>query len=209
VTAATVPGTAFPSTPRLSDTDQDGLSDGDEVNAHATDPLAPDSDGDELLDGEGVFLYGTDPLMADTDGGGRSDGEEVLSPPVRWAQQGAGRLKLHSVPADNEQMVLQSQSGTVGEGAIADWQTYDDDHDPPSDKDSEAVIEFDDGTKVTIEKDRTRVASQTVHVDAETVTLGGEGGPQVARVGDMVQVSEGSSIGLWPIVTGSSIVSAT
>ena len=36
--------------------------------------------------------------------GKTSDGQEILSPPVRWAQQGAGRLKLHSVPNDNEQM---------------------------------------------------------------------------------------------------------
>lgn len=141
--------------------------------------------------------------------GKAADGSEILSPPVKWAQQGAGRLKIHSVPADNEQMVLKSQSGTVGEGSMADWATYDKDHGSPSDKDSEAVIEFDDGTKISIEKERARVAAKSVHVDAETVTLGGEGGKQVARVGDRVAVREGSSQGLWPIVEGSLDVSAT
>ena len=137
------------------------------------------------------------------------DGEEILSPPVRWAQQGAGRLKLHSVPADNEQMVLENQSGTVGQGSIANWATYDQDHESPSDKDTEAVIEFADGSRVTIEKDLTRVKSKALHVEAETVTLGGEGGEKVARIGDRVQVGAGSSAGLWPIVEGSDVVSAT
>jgi phage baseplate assembly protein gpV len=137
------------------------------------------------------------------------DGEEILSPPVRWPQQGAGRLKIHAVPADNEQMMLRSPSGTVGAPSMADWATYDDDHAPPSDKDTEAVLEFASGTRLTIESDRTRLASDTVHVDAQTVTLGGEGGARVARVGDRVQVAAGSSAGLWPIVEGSQIVSAT
>ncbi len=141
--------------------------------------------------------------------GEAADGSEILSPPVRWAQQGAGRLKIHSVPADNEQMMLTSPSGTIGAASIAEWATYDDDHGAPSDKDSEAVITFADGTRVSIEKEMTRIATKAAHVDAEIVTLGGEGGQKVARVGDMVQVGAGSSAGLWPIVTGSDVVSAT
>ena len=46
--------------PNLSDTDNDGLSDGAEVNLHDTDPLNPDSDGDGAPDGPEVSL-GTDP----------------------------------------------------------------------------------------------------------------------------------------------------
>jgi len=67
------------------DTDDDGLSDGDEVLVYETDPLVPDSDGDGLLDGEeidgpdGVRSTGdeTDPNNPDTDGDGLSDGEEI------------------------------------------------------------------------------------------------------------------------------------
>jgi phage baseplate assembly protein gpV len=136
------------------------------------------------------------------------DGNEILSPHVRWKQQGAGRLKLHSVPADNEQMVLRSASGTVGEGSEADWSTYDDDNAAPSDKDTEAVIEFEGGTRLTIEKDTNRVSTKNLHFDADTVTLGGEGGKQVARIGDMVTVGAGSSAGQWPITSGSDVVSA-
>lgn len=136
-------------------------------------------------------------------------GDDVLSPPVRWQQQGAGTLKIHAVPADNEQMMLTSQSGTIGAGSSAQWATYDQDHAPPSDKDTEAVIEFASGARWTIEKTRQRLAAENVHVDANNVTLGGEGGQKVARVGDKVQVAAGSSAGLWPIVEGSDIVSAT
>lgn len=38
--------------PWESDTDQDGLSDGDEVLVYGTDPLKPDTDGDGLIDGD-------------------------------------------------------------------------------------------------------------------------------------------------------------
>jgi hypothetical protein len=44
----------------LADSDEDGLSDGDEVDSVGTDPLNPDSDGDGVLDGDEV-LQGTNP----------------------------------------------------------------------------------------------------------------------------------------------------
>lgn len=82
-----------------SDTDEDGLSDGEEVHTyntsattadtdadglrdaleiqHGTDPTDPDTDGDGLSDGEEVHEYGTDPTEPDTDGDGYDDGAEV------------------------------------------------------------------------------------------------------------------------------------
>ena len=56
------------------DSDQDGLSDWQEV-AYGTDPYNPDSDGDGLSDGWEV-AHGTDPLDPDSDGDGLSDGWE-------------------------------------------------------------------------------------------------------------------------------------
>ncbi len=51
--------------PTDSDSDDDALSDGDEVNVYGTDPLDPDSDNDGLEDGAEVAAN-TDPLNSDT-----------------------------------------------------------------------------------------------------------------------------------------------
>lgn len=61
--------------PGRADTDDDGLSDADELSA-GTDPWNPDSDGDGLLDGEEV-ARGTNPLSSDSDMDGLSDFDEV------------------------------------------------------------------------------------------------------------------------------------
>ena len=60
-----------------SDFDNDGLSDLAEYNSGASDPTKSDSDGDGLTDGEEVAA-GTQPLVADTDGDGINDGAEEL-----------------------------------------------------------------------------------------------------------------------------------
>lgn len=61
-----------------SDTDGDGLSDGDEHNVHDTDPLDPDTDGDGLADGV-ELEEGTNPTRSDTDDDGLSDATEVTT----------------------------------------------------------------------------------------------------------------------------------
>jgi subtilisin-like proprotein convertase family protein len=60
----------------IVDSDGDGLWDSNET-AHNTDPLDPDSDDDGLTDGEEVLDWGTDPNSADSDLDGLSDGDEV------------------------------------------------------------------------------------------------------------------------------------
>lgn len=47
--------------PLIADTDNDGLSDGQEVNTYGTVPTNPDSDGDGVTDGDEVNVYGIDP----------------------------------------------------------------------------------------------------------------------------------------------------
>ena len=47
--------------PSLSDTDIDGLSDGDEVNSYFTSPLLRDTDEDGLTDGDEILTYLTSP----------------------------------------------------------------------------------------------------------------------------------------------------
>jgi alpha-tubulin suppressor-like RCC1 family protein len=63
--------------PNDSDTDDDGLSDGNEVNVRNTDPLKKDTDGDGLQDGAEVNTHLTNPLSPDSDGDGMEDGWET------------------------------------------------------------------------------------------------------------------------------------
>lgn len=64
------------SDPAKSDTDGDGIPDGEE-NALGTHPALSDSDADGLSDFLEVYTYHTNPLLADSDGDGLSDGVEV------------------------------------------------------------------------------------------------------------------------------------
>jgi hypothetical protein len=65
--------------PQDSDSDNDGLKDGDEVVVYQTNPLSDDTDADGLKDGAEVTTYFTNPKIADSDGDGLTDGAEVLT----------------------------------------------------------------------------------------------------------------------------------
>jgi len=62
-----------------ADSDDDGISDDDEVGVYGTDPFAPDSDWDGLFDDEEITNYQTDPTLFDTDSDGLGDGLEALT----------------------------------------------------------------------------------------------------------------------------------
>ena len=64
--------------PNSWDTDNDGLSDYDEIYVYKTNPLHPDTDGDKLTDGDEVNKYNTNPNLADSDGDGLSDYDEIF-----------------------------------------------------------------------------------------------------------------------------------
>ncbi len=125
--------------PHNGDTDDDGLSDGDEVSIHSTNPLNPDTDGDGIPDGweaqhgldpldptdanfdsdsDGLtdyeeYLLGTNPNLWDTDGDGISDGSE--------ADQGYDPLDPGSTPdaewfivtGDLQQNIVKERSRTI------------------------------------------------------------------------------------------------
>jgi len=63
--------------PNAPDTDNDGLTDGVEVNAYHSSPLKIDTDGDGLSDGQEVNTYATSPTSSDTDLDGFNDNEEI------------------------------------------------------------------------------------------------------------------------------------
>jgi hypothetical protein len=67
----------YDTNPIAVDSDADGLGDADEVNEIGTNAARADSDFDGLNDGDEVNTYLTNPLDPDTDDGGRSDGDEV------------------------------------------------------------------------------------------------------------------------------------
>lgn len=75
--------------PLKSDTDSDGLSDGDEVIVYKTNPLMADTDGDGLSDGDEALIWHTNPLNPDTDGDGYPDGTEVRN---GYSPLGPGKL---------------------------------------------------------------------------------------------------------------------
>lgn len=60
----------------LYDQDNDGLPDVVEAKL-GTDPKKADSDNDNLSDYQEVMIYSTDPLNPDTDGDGYNDGDEI------------------------------------------------------------------------------------------------------------------------------------
>ncbi len=64
--------------PTDPDTDNDGLNDYEEVYTHGTNPTDFDTDSDGLNDYEEVYTYGTNPTDLDTDSDGLNDGEEIL-----------------------------------------------------------------------------------------------------------------------------------
>lgn len=75
--------------PQIADTDNDGLSDGDEVIVYKTNPLIADTDADGLSDGDEVLIWHTNPLNPDSDGDTYLDGEEVRN---GYNPLGAGKL---------------------------------------------------------------------------------------------------------------------
>ncbi len=74
--------------------------------------------------------------------------------------------------------------------------------------DEPAVVVRSGPNKVDLLPDRIEVEAPKVVVKSDDVHLGEEGGPPVARLGDLVHVQQGSSSGFWPIVEGSSKVRA-
>ncbi len=70
------------------DSDNDGLDDKREATL-GTNPEKVDSDNDELSDGDEVIIWGTNPLNSDTDGDTYLDGKEVKS---GFSPKGSGKL---------------------------------------------------------------------------------------------------------------------
>jgi hypothetical protein len=88
-----------------ADTDNDGLSDYDELNAYGTNPLDADSDQDGLVDGAEI-ARSTDPRNADSDNDGFLDGVEV--------RKGTDPLSATSYPSGMLSLVVRGQPSEYG-----------------------------------------------------------------------------------------------
>lgn len=64
--------------PRDNDTDDDTLSDNDEMSLWLSSLTHQDTDGDRIDDGKESRVYKTSSILADTDGDGLPDGDEVI-----------------------------------------------------------------------------------------------------------------------------------
>lgn len=70
------------------DSDSDGLTD-DEEATHGTNPSLADTDNDDLTDYEEIMIWKTNPLNPDSDGDSFSDGTEVKN---NYNPNGTGKL---------------------------------------------------------------------------------------------------------------------
>lgn len=58
-------------------------------------------------------------------------------------------------------------------------------------------------TDVNINADNVAISAQSASLDCSDISFGGEGGQPVARVGDLVEITAGSSAGTYQIISGS------
>jgi len=84
----------------LSDTDEDNISDGDEIRLHGTDPNLADTDGDGLSDDEEITTYHTNPVEEDTDKDGWTDYLEIEAKTDPVLKTSAPMATVMSMPQD-------------------------------------------------------------------------------------------------------------
>jgi len=141
----------------------------------------------------------------------------------------AGQDRTWWTPSEGEQVVVFSESGDTANGVVLSG-VYQANHPQPESDPAKALIRFKDGTVISYDHDahtltvdvsadggavtiqanaKVTVQAPQALVDATRVDLGGEGGKRVARMGDAVMITAGSSAGLNGVIhEGSEIVHA-
>lgn len=134
------------------------------------------------------------------------DGAPLLTPFIPWPER-AGARRSWNPPTVGEVMTVLSPGGEVGETSVATYGGFTTGTPAPS-GDGDAAVYAVGGVTITVQGDAVTLAAPEVTVVSPSVQLGGAGGKAVARIGDKVEITTGSSAGFWPIVEGSGAVSA-
>jgi hypothetical protein len=85
-----------------------------------------DSDNDGLSNSDELYIYGTDPYNADSDGDGRGDGEEVLSGTDPLVADQARSLTLNNAATNDVTVYIAFLGGMTGNGGnytVQDFQS--------------------------------------------------------------------------------------
>jgi hypothetical protein len=141
-----------------------------------------------------------DQVTAFDDVEGDDDNGKPETPPIRVIGQ-SGKVKRRTTISEGEQILIISPGGNFGETSLALPLGYNKDNPSPSNADVEDIT--------TIGSTTMRLNEGSAALTGGKIDLGASGGPAVARLGDQVLVSDGSSAGLWPIVTAASKTYAT
>lgn len=132
--------------------------------------------------------------------------EPFLTPWIKARTVAAGGVKMDILHSVGEQVDVVSENGDMTDAQI-DFSIY---SDANARENTDLPFHIKIGeTVIEASPDFVKVTGPKVVVVSPNVQLGGEGGKRVARIGDKVNVSSGSSQGLWPIVEGSQSVFAT
>ena len=145
-----------------------------------------------------------------------------------WANSNSGSNNSWNPPEVDEQVIILSPSGDLSQAVILPSLYKNNSSD--SDQNIKSIT-YQDGSKISfnvtsgtldldlkgdvtikvignsnIEGDNINIKGNSNITLDGNVDLGGSGGQGVARIGDKVEITGGSSAGQWPIISGSSKV---
>lgn len=134
---------------------------------------------------------------------GDDDNGTPDTPPIRVLGQagGAAGVNKRSTLSPGEQVLIISMGGELNATSIAVPLGYNAENPSPSDHEAEELVSIGGSTLRLHAGDASLLSSR--------VDLGSTGGKAVARKGDRVMVSVGSSAGLWEIIEGATNTFAT
>lgn len=139
-----------------------------------------------------------------------------------WVNSNSGNNNRWNPPEMDEQVIILSPSGELNQAVILP-SLYK--NNASSNLPNIQSVTYKDGSKVSFDHDAgdltldikgnvTIKVAGNAEIEAPNITLkgnadlGDSGGQPVARVGDKVEITAGSSAGQWPIISGSSKVKA-